>query len=288
MLEPGIYENVSAEEYHSDPCDRPSLSNSIAKILCERSPAHAWQAHPKLGGDAKAPTKMMDRGTLRHALLLRNNIKVSVIPFENYKKKAAQELRDSAREQGALPILERELVEDKETVECIRDRLRLKYGLELTGKNEVVVVWDELADDETTVRCRGQIDHLLLPRILDFKFPDNASPDSVDRTVSSLDYQIQGAAYTSAIETLFPDLAGRVTFELYNCEAFKPYASTHAMFTATMRELGRLKWRRAINTWARCLRTNHWPDYPSETLHVEAKPWQLDREMERAYANDPI
>jgi hypothetical protein len=284
-LEPGIYENVPAEEYHSDPCDRPSLSASIAKILVSQSPAHAYVAHPKLGGEPWEPDENMDMGSLGHAILLRQNRPVSLIPFKDYKTNEAKRLRKSAREQGALPILEHKLPEAKEAAERIRDRLKLKYGIELTGKSEVTVIWDEEADDGTLVRCRAQMDHLLLPRILDLKMTGDASEDAVTSRVSQLDYQIQGAAYTSGIEHAVPELVGRVEFELINCEPFKPYAVRRADMAGSMRELGQRKWRRAVNTWARCLRTNHWEDYPVETLHVEAKPWQLNKEIERTYVD---
>lgn len=286
MLEPGIYENISAEEYHSDPCDRPSLSSSIAKILITQSPAHAWLAHPKLGGQPFAPSDDMDAGTIGHAILLKQNRKISVIRHKDYRTAEARALRKSAREQGAVPILEARLAEVNESASAIRDRLRMKYGIELSGKSEVVIVWDETADDGTRVRCRGQIDHLILPLILDFKMTADASPDAVSSRVSQLEYMIQGSAYPSAIEKLLPEWAGRVTFELFNCEPFKPFAVTRADFAGTMKELGQMKWRRSINTWARCLKTNHWPDYPAETLHVEAKPWHLERELERAYASN--
>lgn len=279
MLEPGIYENISADEYHADPCDRPSLSSSIAKIIVSQSPEHAWLAHPKLGGEPFEPSEKMDMGSLHHALLLRENRKVALIPHKDFKTNEAKALRKSAREQGALPILECKLVDAKTAADAIRVKLRAKYGVELTGKSEVVIIWDETADDGTLVRCRGQIDHLILPHIYDFKMTADASPEAVESRISQLEYQIQGAAYVSAIEKLVPEFAGRVTFELFNCEPTKPHGITRADFAGSMRQLGSMKWRRAVNTWARCLRTNEWPDYPAETLHVEAKPWQLDREM---------
>jgi len=36
----GIFE-YTADVYHADPCPKPSLSASIAHILCSQSPAHA-------------------------------------------------------------------------------------------------------------------------------------------------------------------------------------------------------------------------------------------------------
>jgi hypothetical protein len=38
---PGIHE-VDAETYHSDPVEVPSLSASIAKLLVNSTPLHAW------------------------------------------------------------------------------------------------------------------------------------------------------------------------------------------------------------------------------------------------------
>ena len=48
-LDAGIHD-IPPREYHADPCPAPSLSRSIAKLLVERSPAHAYAAHPRLGG----------------------------------------------------------------------------------------------------------------------------------------------------------------------------------------------------------------------------------------------
>lgn len=287
ILSPGIHFDVTPEEYHGDPCETPSLSSSIAKILVSQSPAHAWLAHPKLGAEPWEADESMDMGSLGHALMLNQNRKVSIIPHKDYKTNDAKALRKSAREQGALPILEHKLPEAKEAADRLKERLLKKFGVELTGRSEVTIVWDEEADDGTLVRCRGQMDHLLLDRalILDLKMTGDASPDAVESRISQLDYQIQGAAYVSGFEKAVPELLGRASFELFFCEAFKPYAMTRADFAGSMRELGRMKWRRAVNTWAKCLRTNEWPDYPSETLHVEAKPWHLSKEAERTYVD---
>jgi hypothetical protein len=45
---PGIYLDVAANDYHADPCPAPSFTQSIAKVLLEKSPAHARLAHPRL------------------------------------------------------------------------------------------------------------------------------------------------------------------------------------------------------------------------------------------------
>ena len=41
----GIF-TIPAADYHADPCEVPSLSASIASLLVNRSPFHAWSAIP--------------------------------------------------------------------------------------------------------------------------------------------------------------------------------------------------------------------------------------------------
>src|SRR5215472_13975214 len=68
---PGFYPDINAETYFSDPIIRPSLTQSLCKILLERSPLHAWYAHPRLNPDyAPDDDTKFDIGNLAHTLLL--------------------------------------------------------------------------------------------------------------------------------------------------------------------------------------------------------------------------
>jgi len=48
IASPGIFADISANDYHADPCPTPSFTQSIAKLILDRSPRHAWAAHPRL------------------------------------------------------------------------------------------------------------------------------------------------------------------------------------------------------------------------------------------------
>jgi len=283
MLDVGLHEDIPPEEYHADPCSVPALSASIAKVLIEDSPAHAWLAHPRLGGKRADPTNDMDRGTLLHALLLNQGRPVVLVDAADWRTKAAKEARDQARSAGALPILKHKLIEAKDAAERIRSRLVKEWGIRLDrGKSEVVVVWKELADDGTEVLCRGQLDHLYLTKnaanILDLKCGGCAAPDFCVRQMVPMGYDIQRAAYVRAIESLYPHLAGRVEFGFAFCEADEPNAVTLVQAYGSLRELGERRWRRAVNTWARCLKSNEWPTYTRSVVMADAKPWDLERE----------
>src|SRR5262245_46871486 len=103
--------DLSHDAYIGDPCETPSLSTSIAHTLLTRSPLHAWTEHPRLGNKRPAPTVEMDDGTIIHGLLLESGPQLDVIKADNYRTKAAQELRDAARDAGRVPVLEHKLHE---------------------------------------------------------------------------------------------------------------------------------------------------------------------------------
>ena len=85
---------------------------------------------------------------------------------------------------------------------------------------------------------------------------------------------------TSAIEKLMPHLAGRVRFVFLFVELTAPYAVTPLVPSGALRQLGDLRWKRACETWARCLKTNTWPGHVTEITRVEAMPWALTKEMD--------
>ena len=90
-MKPGIY-TMTAEEYHSDPADVPSLTASIAHIICSQSPLHAWANHPRLNPDFKREEQAnWDVGTAAHALLLEGNEGVAMIDYPDWRKKEARD-----------------------------------------------------------------------------------------------------------------------------------------------------------------------------------------------------
>ena len=277
MLQPGLHLAIDESEYHSDPCETPSLSVSIATTLVTYSEAHAYLEHPRLGGEPFTPSQEMDFGSLCHALMLNQHRPVVIIEAHDFKTKAAKEQRDAARAAGALPILAHKLVEASATVDACRVRMRDEYDIELDGDSEVTIVWDETADDGTRVRCRGRVDHLRtdVGRVYDLKFCGDARPETCRNKLVSLGYAIQHTAYLSGLGQVAPDLAGRLEFEFPFCEVTKPHAVTVCELAGSMRELGQQLWRRAINRWARALNTNQWPAYGR--IRAEARPWEIDR-----------
>jgi hypothetical protein len=269
------------EDYYADPCATPSLSQSIAKVLVTQSPLHAWQEHPRLGGGSDRWTRSTDRGSVLGAMLLgTSGDVVEVVPeVVNYRTKDAKAQRDAVRDRGKVPVLERELDAYSEALEKIRGRFA-EQGIRFTGESEVKVEWTE----ESTggpVLCRGAMDHLILADGIawDLKSIVSAHPDKCQRHMDEYGYDIQWAAYTSALRKLGvkrPDL-GFLFFE-----PTPPYAINLVRPSESMRQLGGLRWERGVNTWARCRKQDRWPGYDSAGwTTIEARHWVLANEMAR-------
>ena len=148
ITEPGFYPDMPADEYHSDPCPKPSLNQSLAKVLLDRSPLHAWHQHPRLNPnyERNGETKF-DLGTCAHAMLIGRGKEIVPIPFDDWRSKAAKEAREDAALAGKQAVLEHQHDRAVDMVNAALDQLtaRKLSGLfnNKHGAGELVMCWEE-------------------------------------------------------------------------------------------------------------------------------------------------
>jgi hypothetical protein len=262
---------------------RPSLSQSAAHTLVSKSPRHAWLEHPRLGGKRRKATRSMDRGSIVGAILLgtADEVLCRVPEFRNYKTDAARAARDKATSEGLVPVLDHEFGELHDAALHVRKRMT-ELGIVLSGESEVAIEWTESSTAGDVV-CRGRLDHLIESEgvIYDLKSIVSAHPDKCQKHMDDYGYDIQWAAYTSAVTKLHPELLGRTRMGFVFFEIEPPYEVTPIRPDGTLRELGALRWERAVNTWARCLRDDRWPGYATDWIDMSARPWVLANEQSR-------
>lgn len=284
-LEPGIYVDVPHDRYHADPATRPSLSSSIAKIIAEKNAFKAWHAHPRLGAPSnRAGTAATNGGSILHNLILGIGQDIEVVEAKDFKTSVAKAKRDAAIAAGKVPIVTAKFEAMQEMAKQLRARMAAK-GVDLAGKREVTALWER---DGLLCRCR--FDHLADDALIidDLKFTADASPEAFTAKMVEYGYDIQWAAYVEAIETLIPEVAGRVRmrFVAVECNEDDPANEVSVIEPdGTMRELGEQRWRRAKGIWQRCLAAGveekFWPGYSAGVVRVGAPTWALNREMER-------
>jgi hypothetical protein len=154
--------DLAAADYHADLTkDVPTLSSSIANLLINRSPLHAWTAHPRLNPNfVPVDDSKYDVGTVAHSLLLEGTANVDVCDFADWRTKDAREARDISRANGRTPLLAHQFEEVMGMCNAVAAQLQAfdVDPIPLTaGKPEQTMVWQ---DAQTGVWCRARIDWL--------------------------------------------------------------------------------------------------------------------------------
>jgi len=261
---PGLYPDVPAEVYHR----WPAASQTVLKIMRDRSPAHARQymlTPPE-------PTPAMVLGQAIHMAVLQPDL------FRQcYVRRPELDLRTKAGRE-ALEALQKEhpsatilTPEQYDTCLAIRDAVYAHPIAKklLGGESERSVVW---RDKETGVLCKGRFDHLnlRLGTITDLKTTEDASPRSFQRSIWSYGYHMQGGFYMDASEA--HDL-GIEFYTIIAIEKQPPYAVAVYQLSPEAIQAGRQELRPLLRQWAECERTGYWPAYPLEAVEISLPDW---------------
>lgn len=274
--------SIPAEAYHADDLGgAPSLSASIVHLLYERSPAHAFHAHPRLNPDfVRAEESKFDRGTVAHALLLQGEKIIELVDAKDWRTRAAQDARAEARRAGKVAMLAHHWDEVQAMVKAARRQLpgwKLKPPAFKKGTPEQTLVWEE-----NGVECRALIDwlHDDHSTIDDYKTTGaTANPEQWCRsTLFSIGADIQVAWYLRGMRAL----TGKTPDWRYVVqETSAPYALSVVGVTPAVLEVANAKIDLALEVWARCLKSGEWPGYPTRIAYAELPGWEAARWLER-------
>jgi hypothetical protein len=296
-LRPGIHAGLTPSQYHSDPCQKPSLSASIAKVLCDESPAHAWQRHPRLNPDfERVESSTFDVGTAAHAMLLEGVDVCLPVDATDWRTKDARAKRDEIRNMGRIPLLQ----EQWERVGALYEHTTTElakldmWPIPLTGgKPEQTIVWRE-GTGRDSVSCRGLVDWLRddLVAFDDLKTTTRGANPLTwsERRVWDLGLDVQAAFYQRGLKAI---TGQEIEPRFVVIESEPPFAVSVIALAPSAMELAHEKVQYAIDTWRRCMKTGKWPGYPTRISYAELPAWQAARWMEQRYIEregtpDPI
>lgn len=284
---PGIFTDMSAVDYHADPCPEPSFSQSIGKIILDQSPAHARLAHPRLRPPAMHEPDKYDSaqaiGDAAHALLIGRGKQIAVGDFDAWRSKAAQEFRGEALVAGKVAILPHHMARAYAMEKAARQQLGdAGYDFFARGQGEIVLAWQE--DD---IWLRTMIDWYDAPHIVvDYKSTAmSCAPHVVEDRPSVLGWDFQAAMHERGLDILDPENAGRRFHYYINQENDEPYALTIIEISEADMTLGRKKLQMAIDIWAVCTSTGHWPSYPVGPILSRPRGWTETKWLEREIAH---
>ena len=280
------WHHLEEEAYHADPCPTPSLSSHAAMNVIGKSLMHAWRSHPR--SPMSEPYTLgtaADRGSAAHALLFGGKA-ITPIVADDYRSGAAREARDQARAQGRIPMLQKDVEGLSLMIGPAQERFAALHGGAYLCEQSAI--WRSGSTEAGWRRAR--MDTLSPSRtlIVDYKTTEGAVDAlSCERRIADMGLQIQAAAYVEAVETLHPELMGRVRFVFQWQEQKAPYAlSPPIEMSEAFMSLGRAQWQAACRLWDLALKHGSFPGYSPHPHLACPPPWELSRWEERM-AVDP-
>lgn len=283
IAEPGFYA-MTAAQYHADPVIVPSLSSSIANLMIDETPLHAWHAHPRLDPayEADDGNAAMAVGSVAHELILGRGAGIVVLDYDDWRKKEAKEAREAAVGAGKTPILAK-AYHDAEVIanavlRAISETPDCDDFADADAQSELVMIWQDLGG----VWCRAMIDRLT-PRgvVYDIKTSGRGLSDRTLRNKFDDGFDTQPGLYLRGLEKLWPEMAGRLRWRWVFGEQTKPFACRIEEAGALALKEGDERAELAIRRWWQCMATGEWPGYPRRVGRLDPADWTYNRWSER-------
>jgi len=297
ITEPGIFTDIPANDYHADCCPTPSLTQSIVKTLWEKSPRHAWIAHPRLNPkwEPDEATKF-NIGNCAHYHLLGRGKNIIVVDADDWRTKAAQLQRQEALAAGKVAVLREQWDRAGKMAEAAREQLQARGHTDAftdaAGASEVMIAWRE-----GDTWFRSLIDWL--PKdcaiVWDYKTTAaSAAPHALPNKVAEDGWAIQAAMHERGFSVLEPQGIGRRKHRFVCQENEPPYALTVSDIPESAMVMGRKILEHGLGLWHECMvagtHAAAWPLYDLHTQLPEFPPWAearlLDRETAREERRD--
>lgn len=260
-MQPGIYLNLTNEQYH----EGPGISKTGLWTIETQSPAHYRY------GVRKVKTHF-DFGEACHlAILQPDEFEVNV--YRGPEDRRGNKWKDAAAfctNEGRLLLT----ASDYDAVLTIRDAVHADSWVNsiITGGNRTIEASGYWIDEETEVicRCRPDLYREDLGIIVDVKSTVSAHPDTFARSVVRYGYHAQEAFYSDGWRALGKTVEGFV-FLAFEKEA--PYVHALYELPPSIVEEGRAAMRNALNTYNNCSKQNHWPAYADGIQELSFKRW---------------
>lgn len=282
IQEPGLFFNMSSADYLSDPCPSPSFTQSLAKVLLEKSPLHAWYSHPRLNSDFREDNdRKFDVGNISHKLMIGRGKEIVVLDeYDDWRTKDARAKRDEAAEDGKIAVLGKHFSLADRMVRAAREQLEIRHlgHLFVDGMGEVVTAWREQGE----FWCRQMIDWLTHDRytFVDYKTTDmSVAPHGLGRMMVNAGWPIQAAMGERGLCAIDGDAPRRFLFVVQETDA--PYCLNVVEMSEAAMMMGHRQLSYAFDLWVECIKTDRWPGYPPEIISPEYPGWHESQWLER-------
>lgn len=268
---PGVF-SLTDDQYFADPVPGGSLSSSGARLLLAPSCPAKYRAAMD---EPFAATKDMNLGKAAHGVVLGTGPDLVVVDAADWRTKAAQTARDEALARDAVPLLPAQMKVIQEMAAALRAHPLASILFDREhGTPEQALFW---RDTPTGIMRRCKLDWLPDEAkgrhtiFAEYKTCRSAAPKAIGRALADYGYHQQASWNLDGIRAL--QLAASPVFWFVAQEKVRPYVVTVAEVDVTGLRIGHERNREAIDIYARCTETGHWPAYSESPVVVSLPQW---------------
>ena len=299
------FQDMPAEQYHADPCPRPSLSSGLLATIINETVAAAHYSHPRLGkplDQEEVDNKKFDVGTVGHTIVLGKGRNVDVIDAANWVAKAAKEQREASKAAGNSPILKHQFEEIQEMKTALFEQLADIPGEEDTFSPEHGIA--EQAGFAQVQTGAGKLwgralydwrrtDRLVVRDYKTFRGQQGADPDGFVKGLVGQGKDIQDPWYSMIYALIHAAETGEditwrdVDFKFVVQDPRPPYLVSVVSLMDREWSGRRMEW--AIDRWVAAARANLWRGFTPTVHHVPPPTWakvQFEERMAREFEGE--
>lgn len=278
----GIFPDVDLVAYFGGKLiDQPAISQSGMKILAGPKPEtpldFAFQ-DSFLNPDAERlqDTVAQRRGDVVHQLTLGKGRGFAVGDFKDWRTKEAQTFKENAIADGLTPIKRTDFEEAEVVAEVMRELIKeVLDGADY--QTEVAFLYQEMTPSGP-VWVRGLMDVWCPERaiILDPKSTAQLYDGTIDRHMTDMGWDLQGALYPHAVGMIDPKLAGRVRFFDIMVKPKPPFTSRVVGVDKFVEATSVGICLEAMRIFGECVYSGRWPGF--EKIYYPQLPvWEAKR-----------
>lgn len=259
-----IIENLPADEYFAI----DAASNSGLKLI-RRSPAHFKYPEPE-----KRDSRAKEMGSAIHMALLEPDLFAKTYHMAEADLRTDAYYRGMAKDFGGAVVLTRQ--EHRKVIgmqNAAYRNTRFAGYMKSLGRNELSV---HTADDETGVPIKCRFDRMGDSIFaFDVKKCQDARGEEFTKPISNYGYYMQVAFYQ---HVWFCETGEKLEeFPLIAIEEDSPHGVICHDLDEIALELGRIHYREALDTYARCRDSGIWPAYANESEYTSVTNWMQNQ-----------
>jgi PDDEXK-like uncharacterized protein DUF3799 len=290
ISKPGLYSGVPLERYHeADICDGPSISSSGLRTIANESPAHffaEWPGNPKR--KVRKDNRALILGSAVHHLILgqpqfAKNFVVQPGEYEtpqgemkawNNNALDCRNWQKLQKKAGKLVLLPKEVPDIEGMAISLGMHPIVRAGA-LNGAVERSLFWKDKA---TGIWLKARPDTIPGDSgdFVDLKTTTSVQWWDLVRAIGEFSYHQQGALILRGARELLE--IDKPSFSLIFVEKDDPYCVECVTLKDNDLDRGEKQNRLAIQTFARCLESGHWPGPGGE--RADARPIELSKRVQ--------